>query len=989
MRAAALLLLGGLLLARTGGAEEAPRVPLRVGSHADHGRLVFDFPSQVPYRVEQEEGRVAIRFDAPARLDLSAARRPPRNVLGVEADGEGVVVRFAPGATVRHFRLGNRIVVDLRDAAPDAPASAPARAQAPAPPRPAPAPPRAAPAAAPAPRPPAAPAPDRAATATPAPARTERPAPSASVPEGRPVRPATTEPPSAPNDATPAPPTADEPPANAAPPPAARDALQALPAAGRPAIRALPGDATLAIRAGTEAGLAIFRRGDWIHVVIDRRLPGEATVPRGHPVFGGLEARPAGEATALRLPIAAPARLVARREGEAWILDATREEAAPEAGTLRIRAEDGPPPRLLFEGGAPGGVVTLLEPETQEVLLVGTMRAAGPAVAVGRRLPEFEVLPTMLGAAVVARSDRLALRSVAGERLALGAAAGGGLALGGFTGREPLPDALAMSRLLHLPSGSVPALLERLRVALTAVNAAAPLARGPSRRDATETLLALGMPQEAQAMAALAFQEDPLSREDPRLLLAHGIGALLAGRVQDARGIADPRLPATDEVTLWRALLGLARGEPAEPSLRAAAPLLLDYPDALRERVLPLALEALFAAGEATGAARLLDAAGEQPGLDLARAMRMEAEGLATEALAGYDALAQGRDRRQRAVALRRAAELRLARGMIDKAGAARALDQALFAWRGGPEEVALRRRIAELRREGGDALGAFAMLDEAARLFPDQAAPLREDRGTTFAAALETAPPLTAATLFDAHPDLLPAGPRGEAAVLLLADRLAALDLPDRAAALLRRAAGAAASPAARAAIGARLAGIRAAEGDAAGTLSALDATEAEGLDPGLAARRDGLRARALARRGARAEAEAIATRMGSEGAALRAELRAEAQDWAGAAAAMAEHLAATLPPAPAPLAPEQRVELARAAAYAALAGDEQALAALREAHGPRMDGGPLAEAFGVLTADPLRGVADLPRLSRELGMLRVLPTRLEALRTGVQVAR
>uniref|UniRef100_UPI0018DFC2A3 hypothetical protein n=1 Tax=Roseomonas rosulenta TaxID=2748667 RepID=UPI0018DFC2A3 len=81
--------------------------------------------------------------------------------------------------------------------------------------------------------------------------------------------------------------------------------------------------------------------------------------------------------------------------------------------------------------------------------------------------------------------------------------------------------------------------------------------------------------------------------------------------------------------------------------------------------------------------------------------------------------------------------------------------------------------------------------------------------------------------------------------------------------------------------------------------------------------------------------------------------------------------------------------VALARAAAYAALAGEEDALAALREAHGARMAGGPLAEAFDLLTADPLRGVADLPRLQRELGLLRVLPTRLEALRAGVQVAR
>ena len=192
-----------------------------------------------------------------------------------------------------------------------------------------------------------------------------------------------------------------------------------------------------------------------------------------------------------------------------------------------------------------------------------------------------------------------------------------------------------------------------------------------------------------------------------------------------------------------------------------------------------------------------------------------------------------------------------------------------------------------------------------------------------------------------------------------------------------------------ARAAIGARLAAMRAAEGDAAGTIAALDASESEGLDVAMAARRTMLRARALARGGARADAEIQLATLGPAGAAARADLRAEAQDWPGAAAAMAEHLAASLPQHPAPLGQDERAALARNAAYLALAGDEAGLAALRAAHSARMEGGALAEAFGVLTSDPVRGIADLPRLQRELGMLRLLPTRLEALRAGVQVAR
>lgn len=755
------------------------------------------------------------------------------------------------------------------------------------------------------------------------------------------------------------------------------------------AVRPLRDAVAIAVPVAEGTGLALFRRGEMLHAVLDRPLALDLAPLRGHPVFAGLEALPAGDATLLRLRLPAPARLLARRDGGAWVIEATREPPSSDAAILRAVAEPGPPARLVLHGvgmGAAGGVVAVADPETGEPLLVATLRQPGPGVPLARRLPELEVLPSMMGAVVLARSDSVALRPLA-DGIAV-QAAGGSLALGVAAGREPPAQVMAMSRLLDLPVAPVPALMERLRTQLLAVNEAPPLTRGPRRRDVAETLLALGLPQEAQAMAGLGLREDPRAREDPRLLLAQGAAALLAGRPGEARGILDPRLPQRDEVALWRALLAAVEGEAgAASALVAGAPLLLAYPEPLRARLLPLAIETMAEGGEAEAAARLFAEAGEVPGLDLARAMLAEAAGRRAEALEGYGAVAQGRDRRQRAVALRRAAELRLAAGEIDSAAAAEMLEQALIAWRGGAEEVVARRRIAALRIAAGQGAQAFALLDETTRLFPDKAAALRPELGAAFTAALETAPPLVAATLFDAHPDLLPDGEPGEAAVLLLADRLAGLDLPGRAAALLERAlqrAGAAARPA----IGARLAALRIEEGDAAGALATLDSTVADGMPEPLATRRTLLRARALARRGAREEAVSVLSALGPAGAEARAELHAEAQDWSAAAAAQREHLAASLPP-PAPLGQAGRAAVARAAAYAALAGDDAGLAGLRDAYAARMEGGPLAEAFAMLTADPLRGVADLPRLQREIGFFRAMPSRLEALRGAVQVAR
>jgi hypothetical protein len=1067
MRAAAALALL-LLLAAPAGAQEGPRVPLRAGSHADHGRLVFDWPTRVPYTAQARDDQVVLRFDAPGSIDLAAARRPPRNVLAVEQADGAVVVRFAPGARMRHFRLGNRIVVDVMDApADEAPAGAAAaqRNAAPGGQRAANAPPRAATngtarseanavarpgAQAAVPRAANAPPPSRANSVAPPAAQSSAPpaaqssappaatpsappaaipsAPPAATPSARQAAPAATAPamraaadaaPTQPahqgraaDAARPAAPARPGGPAAAPPAPAARaaeagaprndaTAVQPADAAAAPTaslaaanalpVRLLPGAPAFWVPADAEAGLGLFRRGDWVLAVFDRPLRLDLSALARHAVFGSATVAIAGEATVLRLRLAPPAVLHARRDGAAWVIEA-RSEAAPDAVLLRAVPEPGPPARLALSGGltpeALGTAIAITDPETGEPLLVGTLRRTGGGVGTARRLPELEVLQSMMGAVVLPRSDRVVLRP-RGEGFMV-EAAGRGLALGAAPGRDPPAEAMALSRLLDLPVAPVPALMDRLRTQLLAINETPPLARGPLRRAVAETLLALGMPQEAQAMVGLGLREDPRAQEDARLLLAQGAAALLSGRVDEARVLADARLPASDELMLWRGLLAAAQGDAraAAPALAAGAPLVLAYPDALRARMLPRLLETLAAGGEAPRAARLLAEAGDVPGLELTRAMLAEAAGRPDDALNLYAEVVAGRDRRQRADALRRIAELRLATGATDAAGAADALDQALFAWRGGTEELSLRRRIAGLRLASGNGQAAFAMLDEAGRIFPEQVRLLRPELAEAFAVALETSPPLAATTLFDAHPDLLPEGERGEAAVLLLAERLAALDLAGRAAALLESAA-ARATPQARAAIGARLAGLHMAEGDAAAALAALDRSRAEDLPGPLAHDRTRLRARALARRGDRAGAEQALVVLGPQGAEARAELRAEAQDWAGAAAAQREHLDHILPAAPAPFGQPQRAALARAAAYAALAGEEDVLVALRAAHGERMAGGPLAEAFDLLTADPMRGIADLPRLQRELGLLRVLPTRLEALRAGVQVAR
>lgn len=989
----ALLLAGLVPLA---AAQE--RVGVRTGNHPGFGRIVFDWTAPPAYTVETTPGRVLLRFPNPDAVALPGRGRLPRNITAANRVEGGIELLIAEGSRVRHFRNGPKVAVDVMDAAEARPAPAAATPPAPTPRAAAPSPRAAAPVAAPA----ASPAPTPASNPAPVPALAPaappvaEPAPT-TIPSGAFVQPPPqAAEPSAPVAAAPAPapqppaPSRAATPAAAAPaatlpsapvprpaplaPPVAEPSPTANPPlgslAGPPPIRAravLRANQPSALRLPQAAGfgLAALRRGDVALVVLASERPLELGAVRADRAFAAAQVQRLPGASVLTFPLAADQRLVVERNGADWLLiPGPRSPGGPDVAHLRAVPEA---ESLLLAAPGAAQVIALTDAETGLPLLVGTLREPLARQPVTRRLPEMELPETFHGAAILARSDRIALRAGV-DRFVL-------------TGAAPPPEvnpltegAGAMTRSFDFPAAPVPALMERLRAQQAAIASAAPLQRGPLRFAVAETLLSLGLPQEAQAMLRMAAEETPAAARDPRHRFLAGAAALLAGRAPPA-GALDAEIASSDEVILWRALRDAARGETrtAAAALAATAPLLMSYPDGLRRRLLPVLAETLAAGGEGESAARVLEQAGPDPSLALARALTENARGRTEEALELFDAAARSRDRLMRARALRHALERRLELGRITPAEAAQGLEQTLFAWRGDAQEVVTRLRIADLRREAGDARAAMALLRETASLFPEQAAAMRPRLQQAFLQALETDAPLSAVALHDAQPDLMPTGDAAAAVLEGLAGRLAALDLNDRAAALLTRALERTPAGEGRAALGARLAELRLDARDADAALEALSATSARNLPVALARRRAILVARAEALRGQTERAVESLTALGAEGDLPLSGILAAARDHAGAAIALARHLDRTDDTQPLPA--EAQREVLRLVALRILAGEEDQLPALRARYAARMTEAPFKAGFDALTSDPVRGLADLPRLARELDLFRTLP--------------
>jgi hypothetical protein len=975
-------------------------VVVRAGSHPGFGRVVFEWPAAVAYSVAREGDRILLSFDRPGRFETEGAgRRLPRPVIALDAAGTAAVVEVASGATLRHYRLGTRIVLDIAAAdvgAPSRPAPA-ARASAGAAAAPLPLPPAmpaeepSAPVAAPAAGPPALLAAAAGADGVP-PAPAALPLPATAAAEvRRPLdgaAPGAAAPESAARSAA-----ASEPQG-----PAATAAAPAPPAGGpvslsARAVRNAPHPSVVLPFAAT-TGFAVLRRGEWVWVVADEARPVDLRPLRADPVFGSAEVAVTPTATVIRLRLPDEAGLRLAR-GERGVRLEVLPEGLPPGNALAaaVREEGGRVGLAVAAAGA-AAVVHLSDPDTGERLLIGTLADGEGRVPVGRAFPEFSLLPTQRGVAVLAWSEHVTLRP---GHDAFAVAAGPTLPRGlaitpGQQGVDLSLATRAPTRSVDIPSLPEPALAERLRLLRAETAAAPPLARARPRLLLAETMLALGFGAEAYAVLALAAAEDPVAGASPRWAALAGAAALLAGRPEEARApLADPRLDGTDEITLWRAWLAQQTGAPAvatAPQFAAAAPLLPAYPLPLARRIAPAAAEAMLEGGEVEMAAALLARLGELPELALARAMLLEARGRIDEALAAYQALDRLRDRRQRALALARAVELDLRAGRVGAPEAAARLEPLLYAWRGDAAERALRLRAAELRAQAGDWPGALALLRETLSLFPDRAGDIRARLGEAFAAlfrdgAADTLPPVEAIALFEENRDLLPPGRAGDEMVARLAERLVALDLTARAAVTLRRLMDSQPERGIdRARTGLRLARLKLADGDAAAALAALAASEPHQPPPALAAERLVLQARALAAKGDAAAARALLARAEDPPALdARAELAAQAGDWAEAAAALKLLARASLPAPGRPLDGDQRRILLRLAVAASLAGDAETLSGLARDHGAAMASGPLSEPFRLLTGGPLRGASDLPRVSAELRLAREMPRILAGL--------
>ncbi len=927
-------------------AAAAGKVSVRVGAHGSFGRVVFMVPRGVIAQMALHDDNT-LTLSMPGAGPVPGSSRTTLNVTSIGGSNNAARLTLAPDSHPVLWQGAGMIVVDVYagtapPARPGIPATLSGTKSPQAPPL----------------------LPHKALYNL---AQNGGPLPGSSAPGSSA---SSGEPPKAPPTSVVATPL-DAPPslqvAAAAPDAEATDGLLAarVPAAGGQDAILIPFDRSVGAAAFSRAGLA--------HVVFDDRKPIDTVQLKDDPVFGSARITLLPAATHLALRLAAGKRLSLRRLPDGWQVAVVAQAGPVDAAPIDMKGGV-----IGIEIPQAADTVIMDDPATGGRLLVGTVRAEGQAVPVAHASPEFSLLPSWSGVLVAAESDRLALRALK-SGFSLTATTGPKLAavVDGQTERA-MADAATLTRHFDLLPLALVTRRARLMSDQAAAARAPKLGRFAPRLRVAQDMLALGLDREAGALLRIAMQDDPSGAHNADALALLGMADWLAGR-GDGAALAAPALGASDEATLWRAILQPGPDGRAAAALANTWRLLLAYPEPLRRRLLPLAADIMLKGGQQAAAAALL-ASVPAASLGPQRALALQMAGKTDQALALLDRLGSLRDRKIAASSLRNAVELRLASGKITAAAAAAALDRHLYAWRDAALEADLRLRIAALRSQAGAWRSALTMLRETEALYPDVHARAHlVARGViaTLIASKEAAhlAPLDLVALVEENAEILAEKDASETLAPILVEKLLALDLPERADPILAKLMAATAAPEAKAVLGARLAALRLEQGNSAGAKAALAASDATGLTNSVTAHRAVLQARALALDGAGdAALSVLAAQDSPEALELQAQLLEKRKDWRLAEGVL-RHLARISLPLSGPLTDVQQDLVLRLASAASEAGDMALLQELQSGDATRLSAGPRAELFQALSTRPIQALADLARSGREAVAAQAMP--------------
>ena len=543
-----------------------------------------------------------------------------------------------------------------------------------------------------------------------------------------------------------------------------------------------------------------------------------------------------------------------------------------------------------------GHISQIDDPIVGDHLMVAPTVLSGIGTGKSVRFPEFEVLSSAQGLAIVPLADDLEMHAAVDEVI-VGRA--NGLALtDGYVEKGPQQIERSVINRARWERDKTDHVFERQNQLLEAA-ASSPLKdRKKQQLELARFLGANGLYREATAAFMSAYNSRIETIDEPRDRLELGILEALGSDWRPAwDNFSDIRLTNNDEAMLWRAYIAAQGGRFREAlgDFRSSGSTIDLYPDDIQVALRMAFAEAAIESGDWGLADDMEKALRTKVGgvqsdmLDYFRARIQEGRGALEEAHKAYEGLLHNASRgiEVRATAALTGLDLKIAQ--IDPAKALETYENLAVFWRGDFLEAKLLALAARVALDTKKWSNAFTAVQRLNRIYADTdgVRPLLEEVTLRFDALIggdqpDAMAPVDAVALFMEFREFMPTGRRADELIRKYIERLVDLDLIAQATELLRYQIEYRLEGTPRAAAAVRLASLYLIDHKPVEAVRAISETRSNGLPDDLRLARRLIEARARADLGeTKAATELLEGLNSREASIVRADVYWKSKNW------------------------------------------------------------------------------------------------------------
>lgn len=726
-----------------------------------------------------------------------------------------------------------------------------------------------------------------------------------------------------------------------------------------------------------EVGGAIFRRGEYIWIVFDQKSPIDIEPLRGEnqDVVVDFEQLPIKNSTVIRLLV--PDMKInpsLRKENNTWLVDLRVGETQPAKNVgidINITSDLGA--HIFFPSLEPGEYLNVIDPAVGDAVNIITFREPGVGVLGQREYPDFSILPSAQGIAMIAKSDNLAF---AKAEDGFTVTAENGLYVSGVSPKTEIDSFIGFKTetlfdFKEWAKGTPQEFLKNRQALMRTITEMPKEDLARARLHLARFYVANDLGPEAISIINIIETDHPKLMETNGLIALRGAANLIAGRLEEASNdLNDKRLDGFREASLWRGALLAKQGKmkDATPLFRLSASQIRNYPESLKGSLGILMIESAMENRDLQLATSIIEQL-DQVKADLPRGTagdllyhkaRLMASRTDFELAYDYwDQLIKSKDRKNSARSLLAYINTGLKQDLISKDEALERLESLRYQWRGDQFELAVLEQLGQMYIQNERYAEGFSVYRTALSYFPnDPAAKVISNRMHEIfrdlflfgkADQMEAA---TALAFYDSYREFTPSGEDGNIMIEKLADRLIRVDLLDRAARLLEYQIEHRLAGTKRVQTGAKLGLVRLLENKPELTLAALDSTEDISQTGELADDRRRLRAQAhFALNNPDEAIKLLAGDISRDANILRRDIYWKNKRW-GEVAKNLQRLAGKPPDRSRQAMPEDRAKnVVDWAVALKLDQDQRGLSFLREVYGNAMSKTEMADVFNYLT--------------------------------------